>query len=156
MMEKTRTYKKFRFSLVLACVTVFLTFCTPSAMPINTDSEGVAIKGYDPVAYFTTGKPVKGDKEFEYKWKGAKWRFSSKEHLRLFMDAPEKYAPQYGGYWAYAVSRGTTADIDPDSWSIVDGKLYLNLNKKIQKLWKNDVPGNIKKADENWPGVIKK
>lgn len=97
-MKKTRTYKKFSFSLVLVCATVFLTLCTPSAMSINTDSDDVAIKGYDPVAYFTMGKPVKGDKEFEYKWEGAKWRFSGKEHLKLFIDAPEKYVPQYGGY----------------------------------------------------------
>ncbi len=97
-MKKNRNYKKFGFSLVLACVAVLLTSCTSSAMPVNVDSDGVAVKGYDPVAYFTMGKPVKGDMEFEYKWKGAKWRFSGKEHLKLFMNAPEKYAPQYGGY----------------------------------------------------------
>ena len=123
--------------------------------PINKNWKGLAIKGYDPVAYFKLGEPVKGKSEFEYKWEGAKWRFSNSEHLDLFKTNPEKYAPQYGGYWAYAVAMGTTADIDPvNGWKIVDGKLYLNYNRKIQEKWMKDIPGYIKKADANWPGVL--
>ena len=122
---------------------------------INKDWKGVAIKGYDPVAYFTLSKPVEGKKEFEYKWQDAIWRFASKDHLTLFKSDPEKYAPQYGGYWAYAVAMGTTANIDPvEGWKIIDGKLYLNYSREIQKKWEKDIPGYIKIADENWPAVL--
>src|SRR5208337_3874751 len=124
--------------------------------PINKTSDGVAIKGYDPVAYFIDRKPVSGSGEFKYVWMGAKWHFSSAEHRDLFMKNPEKYAPKYGGYCAYAVSVGTTADIDPEEWNIVAGKLYLNLSKKIRDKWSKDIPGNIKKADENWPTILKR
>ncbi len=125
-------------------------------VPINKTSDGVAIKGYDPVAYFIDGKPVSGSGEFEYVWMGAKWHFASAENRDLFIRNPEKYAPKYGGYCAYAVSVGTTADIDPEEWNIVEGKLYLNLNRKIRDKWSKDIPGNIKKADQNWPAIIKK
>lgn len=123
---------------------------------INKTSDGVSIKGYDPVAYFIDRKPVKGSREFEYVWMDAKWHFSSAEHRDLFIRNPEKYAPKYGGYCAYAVSQGTTADIDPDAWNIVDGRLYLNLSKRIKDKWSKDIPGYIKKADENWPKLLKR
>jgi len=88
---------------------------------INTTRFGnVAIEGYDPVAYFTQSRPVKGDSDFEYEWKDAKWRFSSAENLALFTANPEKYAPQYGGYCAYAVAKNTTASIDPTQFTVVD------------------------------------
>lgn len=116
---------------------------------------GVAIKGYDPVAYHKDGKPVKGSDKYELKWKDAKWRFASAENRDLFESDPEKYAPRYGGYCAWAVSQGTTASVDPkNAWSIVDGKLYLNYDVDIQKKWEKDIPGNIKKADANWPSVL--
>ncbi len=124
--------------------------------PVNKTSDGAAIKGYDPVAYFTDRKPVKGSRVFEYVWMGAKWRFSNAGHKDLFIKDPDKYAPKYGGYCAYAVSQGTTADIDPDAWNIVDGRLYLNLSKRIKDKWIKDIPGYIKKADENWPKILKK
>jgi YHS domain-containing protein len=124
--------------------------------PINKTPGGVAIKGYDPVAYFIDRKPLRGSEEFEYVWMGAKWHFSSAEHRDLFIKDPEKYAPKYGGYCAYAVSRGSTADIDPEAWNIVTGKLYLNLSKKIRDKWSKDIPGYIKKADENWPNILKR
>ncbi|MEW6600902.1 MAG: YHS domain-containing (seleno)protein [Nitrospirota bacterium] len=127
--------------------------CSEAKAPVNAEG-GIAIKGYDPVAYFTMGRPVKGVEGFSHEWKGAKWLFSNREHLDLFQADPEKYSPKYGGYCAYAVSQGTTADIDPDSWSIVDGKLYLNLNKDVQKLWSSDMKGYIEKADRNWPSVL--
>jgi len=124
--------------------------------PINKPSDGVAIKGYDPVAYFTDGKPVKGNRAFEYVWMGAKWHFSSAAHKDLFIKNSEQYAPKYGGYCAYAVSVGSVADIDPEAWNIVAGRLYLNLSKKIRDKWGKDIPGNIKKADEKWPAILKK
>jgi len=124
--------------------------------PINTNLFGhTAIHGYDPVAYFTDGKPVEGKSEFAFEWMGAKWLFATAAHRDAFKAAPEKYAPKYGGYCAYAVSQGHVADIDPSAWSIVDGKLYLNYDKDIQKKWQADVPGYIKKADKNWPDVVK-
>jgi hypothetical protein len=124
--------------------------------PVNVDQKGIAIKGYDPVAYFTKGEPVKGSPEFQHDWNSALWYFSSVEHRDMFKAEIEKYAPQYGGYCAYAVSQGSTANIDPNSWKIVDGKLYLNLNKRIHAKWEKDIPGYIEKADKNWPGVLKK
>lgn len=143
----------FLFSVLFSCL---LISCSEKAVPaVNTDSEGAALKGYDPVAYFTEDKPVKGRKELEHIWNGAKWRFSNERHKDLFIKTPEKYMPQYGGYCAFAVSMGATADIDPESWKIMNGKLYLNLNKKFHALWLEDIPGNIKKGDENWPRILK-
>jgi YHS domain-containing protein len=131
-----------------------LAACSSSVTPVNVTPDGIAIKGYDPVAYFTDGGPVKGKQEFRYEWEGAKWLFASAGHRDLFKADPGKYAPQYGGYCAYAVSQGKTADIDPEAWNIVDGRLYLNLSKDVQKKWSSDIPGYIKKADRNWPHIL--
>jgi YHS domain-containing protein len=114
---------------------------------------GVAIEGTDPVAYFEEGKPVEGSSEFEHEWLGATWRFASAENRDAFAADPEKYAPQYGGYCAWAVSQGYTAKIDPAAWKIVDGKLYLNYSPEVQTEWSGDIPGNITKADGNWPKI---
>jgi YHS domain-containing protein len=119
---------------------------------VNSSFLGsVAIEGTDPVAYFTEGKPVAGSSEFEHDWMGATWRFASAKNRDLFAADPEKYAPQYGGYCAWAVSQGYTAKIDPEAWSIVDDKLYLNYSKDVQTQWSQDIPGNITKGDANWP-----
>ncbi|MDP3069447.1 MAG: YHS domain-containing (seleno)protein [Opitutaceae bacterium] len=124
--------------------------------PVNATFFGVAIKGYDPVAYFESGKPVKGDSAFAHEWNGATWRFASAAHRDVFKAAPERYAPQYGGYCAWAVAQGYTAGIDPDAWKIVAGKLYLNYSPEVQKKWAGDEPGNIAKADTHWPKLLKK
>lgn len=113
--------------------------------------NGVAIRGTDPVAYFQQGKPVRGNSQFSYQWMNATWHFSSAENRDLFVKNPQKYAPQYGGYCAWAVSRNYTAPIDPDAWKIVDGKLYLNYNRGVQRSWERDIPGNIASGDRNWP-----
>jgi YHS domain-containing protein len=126
-----------------------------SSKPAVFSEDGVAIRGYDPVAYFTESKPVEGKREFTHNWQGTTWQFSSAENRDLFASAPEKYAPQYGGYCAWAVKEGTTAPIDPQAWKIVDEKLYLNLNPSIQKQWQQDIPGYIAKADQNWPDVLR-
>jgi YHS domain-containing protein len=118
---------------------------------INKTFSGVAIKGYDAVAYFTEGKSVKGSSEFQYEWLGAKWHFASAAHRDAFAKDSLKYAPQFGGYCAWAVSQNYTAGIDPEAWKVVDGKLYLNYSKSVQKTWEQDVPGNIRKGNENWP-----
>jgi len=123
--------------------------------PVNKNIFGTALKGYDAVAYFKEGKPVKGKDEFRYDWIGAKWYFASAANRDEFAKTPEKYAPQFGGYCAWAVAHNYTANIDPEAWRIVDGKLYLNYSKDVQKKWEADVPGFIKQANENWPKLKK-
>lgn len=125
-----------------------------AANPVNQTSKGIAVKGYDMVAYFADGKPAKGDKDITFEWNGATWRFANVENRDLFAADPEKYAPQYGGYCAYGVSQGATVSFDPEAWTIVDGKLYLNLSKRIQKKWENDIPGYIELADQKWPDLV--
>lgn len=117
--------------------------------------KGVAINGYDPVAYFTENKPVAGKADITYSWKGATWRFATAQNRDAFKASPERYAPQYGGYCAYAVAKGSTAKTEPEAWSIVADKLYLNYSKGVQRTWEKDTPGYIKAADKNWPGVLR-
>lgn len=115
--------------------------------------SGKAISGYDAVSYFTKSKPVQGSDQFVYVWNGAKWYFESKENLAAFKKTPEQYAPQYGGYCAYGMANGYKAPTEKDAWSIVNGKLYLNYNTDVQKLWLNKQSEFIGKADKNWPSV---
>lgn len=122
--------------------------------PVYEDFFGKAIKGYDPVAYFEASKPVKGDSDFTFDWNGATWYFASSENRDTFVASPEKYAPQYGGYCAWAVSRGYTAKIDPEAWRIHEGKLYLNYSLAVQQNWEKDIPGNIVLGDKNWPSLV--
>jgi hypothetical protein len=138
-----------------------LTVCATAAFAgmggaVNKDSQGVALKGYDPVAYFERKQPVKGTPQFSHEWMNAKWLFSSAADRDRFAADPARYAPQYGGYCAYAVSQGHTAPIDPEAWRVVDGKLYLNYSKGVQKKWSEDIPGYIEKADRNWPAISSK
>ena len=123
--------------------------------PVNQSSDGVAIEGYDPVAYFTDSKPVMGSSEYTYQWHGAVWRFASAQHRDAFAKSPESYAPQYGGYCAYGVSQGHTASVDPAAWKIINGKLYLNYNREVQGLLLKDPAAEIEKADRNWPKLHK-
>lgn len=114
---------------------------------------GVAVHGYDPVAYFTQARPVQGSAEHSLVHGGATYRFANAENLKTFKASPEKYVPAYGGYCAFGVSVGAKFDGDPRYWKIVDGKLYLNLNENIQKMWLKDVPGNIDKAEKTWTKI---
>ncbi len=109
-----------------------------------------AIRGYDPVAYFTVGEAVKGDRAYRHRWRDADWFFASAEHRDLFAADPLKYAPQYGGYCAYAMSKGNYASIDPEAWTIRDGKLYLNYSKSVRKRWLKKPDEYIERADRNW------
>ena len=126
---------------------------TAQPFAIYAEDE-VAIRGADPVAYFTESAYVAGSDQFTHEWGDATWYFASADNRDLFASDPEKYAPQYGGFCAWAVSQGSTAPIDPTAWRIVDGKLYLNFNENVQNRWSQDIPGNIAKADANWPGVL--
>ena len=115
----------------------------------------VALEGYDPVSYFTEAAPRKGDARFTATFKGAEYRFASAANLARFQSNPEAFLPQYGGYCAWAVAGGYTAKGDPLAWKVVNGKLYLNYDQKIQQRWAKDIPGNIAKGDKNWPQVLK-
>ena len=116
----------------------------------------IAINGYDTVAYFNPGKAVKGSDSFVHEWMGAKWRFSSQANLDLFKANPEKYAPQYGGYCAYGVTQDYLVKVDPEQFTVRDGKLYLNYDADVQAKWLKDVPGYIKSADGKFPTLLKK
>lgn len=116
---------------------------------------GFAINGYDPVGYFNMSKPVEGSTAHQSQYMGATFLFANAENKATFDAAPADYAPQYGGYCAYAVSKGYTAKTDPNAWSVVDNKLYLNYSRTVRALWKRDIPGHIASADANWPAVLK-
>jgi hypothetical protein len=117
--------------------------------------SNAAIRGYDPVAYFTANRPTRGDARYFATWNGARWHFASAANRAAFVADPTLYAPQYGGYCAWAVSQGYTAGIDPNAWRIVNGKLYLNYNRSIQERWEQNIPGNIAAANRNWPSVLR-
>lgn len=116
--------------------------------------SGVGAGGYDVVAYFTQNKPVAGDAAITAKHNGATWRFSSVENRDAFAANPGKYAPEYGGYCAYAAAKGYTAKGDPHAWSVHNGKLYLNYSKQVRQLWSQDIAGNIASGDANWPDIL--
>jgi hypothetical protein len=112
--------------------------------------DDAAIKGYDSVAYFKAGKALKGSESLAFPWHGMTWYFSTKENRELFAAKPEKYAPQYDGFCAWAMTESRKAQTDPEIWKIVEGKLYLNCSPAAYEKWSRDIPGNIKKADANW------
>ncbi|MBI2682706.1 MAG: hypothetical protein HYX26_05730 [Acidobacteriales bacterium] len=121
---------------------------------LNLDKDGIALQGYDPVAFFTDNKPVKGDPKFVSIYKGATYQFASAEHRDLFNKDPKKYEPQFGGYCAYAVSKGKTAPVEIDAFAIVDGRLLMQYDKDIRDTFAKDSKGNLVKADHNWPGIV--
>ncbi len=123
---------------------------------ISDTPTGIAINGYDTVAYFTDNKAVKGSEAHAYSWMGAKWQFASQQHLELFKATPEKFAPQYGGYCAYGVSQGYLVSIEPEQFTILDGKLYLNYDGSVQKKWTKDPLGYNKVSDAKFSELLKK
>jgi YHS domain-containing protein len=131
--------------------------------PINTLRNSVfggrsdtAINGYDTVAYFTAGKAVKGEDSLATDWMGAKWKFSTQANLDLFRANPEKYAPQYGGYCAYGVAQGYLVKVEPEQFTVRDGRLYLNFDADVQALWLKDPAGFIQQADARFPALLRK
>ena len=144
----------------MACLVSTAAFAAP---PVNTLKAGLfggrselAILGYDPVAYFTDGKPVMGLPAYTQAWMGAQWQFANAAHLAQFKAQAEKYAPQYGGYCAYGVSQDNLVSIEPDKFKIVDGKLYLNYNADVQAKWLTDPAGFIKQADAKFDALLKR
>jgi YHS domain-containing protein len=147
------------FLVITLCVGFFARTAAgaeKSPVPAVNAAEGVGVKGYDPVAYFTLGRPSPGVDQYSYQLKGVTYRFASAEDRDNFKADPEKYLPQYGGYCAYAMSINRIADIDPSRWAIVNNKLYLNNNYLSFHLWSLDKSGNIASADRNWPQYPKK
>lgn len=116
--------------------------------------SGIAIDGSDPVAYFAEAGPVPGRAAHTVEWKGATWRFASQEAAASFSAEPEAYAPQFGGYCAFAASRGYLAPTTPEAWTVHEGQLFLNANLRARELWLQDIPGNIAKGRANWPGIL--
>jgi YHS domain-containing protein len=128
----------------------------PAGQLVNVDQNGIALQGYDPVAYFTNGGPVKGTQEITASYKGATYYFASAEHKAQFEKEPGKYAPRFGGYCAFAVSRGATAPISIDAFQIIHGQLVLQKDKDILKRWEEDSEGNFQRAEANWPQIVQK
>lgn len=148
--------KKIFLSLVVATLALPLFAQTASKTLFNLDKTGVAIQGYDPVAFFTDNKPVKGAQEFLVKHDGAIYFFASKEHRDLFKADPAKYTPEFGGYCAYGVSRNKLVEIDVYAFQIVDGKLLLQYSKGVRDDFNKDAKGNLAKANANWTGLVSK
>src|SRR5688572_30736298 len=140
--------RRFLFLMLFVGTGVVLASCSRenSFAKVNADEGGVAIRGFDAVAYFAAESAVAGNRNYEYAWNGAKWLFATADNLERFRQNPEGYAPQFGGYCAYAVSKGYTADGDPNAWKIVDGKLYLNYNPDVKTMWEKDQAANIEKG----------
>lgn len=153
----TRTFVLGLATLSLAVAAATLTPAPASAAKPETYTGLIgdtAVGGYDPVAYFTQGRPVKGDARFTTTHKGATYRFASAANLAKFKANPAAYAPQYGGYCAWAVAQGYTAPGNPRNWKVVNGKLYLNYDDGVQAKWEKNIPGFIADANKNWPSVL--
>jgi YHS domain-containing protein len=123
---------------------------------VNTDKQGLALKGHDPVAFFTQGRPVAGDYRYESNYNGTRYRFASAENKKLFDTDPARYVPQFGGFCAYGVSRGYAVDVELDAFQIVDGRLLMQYDKSVRDRFNQDTEGNLKRADANWPKVVEK
>ncbi len=155
---RSRAMRSFMCVLaMIAALAVLYPGASKAIEPVQTGSfSDLAVGGYDAVAYFTKGKPVRGSAQFSTKYKGATWRFSSAENLAMFKANPAGFAPQYGGYCAWAMAQGYPYSGDPRHWKIVKGKLYLNANASVQRRWQTDIAGFIKQADTKWPAVLRK
>ena len=124
------------------------------ASRVNTN-HGVAVEGYDVVAYHTAGAAVKGLSKFSHTWRGATWNFVSARNRDLFLTEPGRYAPQFGGYCSYSTSKGYTSKIDPNAFSVIDGRLYLSFSKKIQSIWLKQPDTYIDEAMDKWPKLLR-
>lgn len=145
-------------TLFLALVMSTLTLCASAQTKSlkNVDRAGLALQGYDPVAFFTDGKPVKGSEMFPWRYGGATYLFATKEHREMFKADPTKYEPQYGGFCAFGVSKNKLVEIDVEAFQIVNGKLLLQYSKGVREDFNKDVKGNVLKADANWPGLLER
>ncbi len=145
-----------KFLLAVFAATFALPVAAQTKTLINLDKTGLAIQGYDPVAFFTDGKPVKGKPEFPSRHNGALYHFASKEHRDLFKADPAKYEPAFGGYCAFGVSRSKLVEIDVEAFQIVDGRLLLQYSKGVRDDFNKDTRGNLARANANWPTLVEK
>lgn len=150
---RVKTVNMIKNSILVAVLSLLISGCTTLKTPTFADDAG-AIRGYDPVAYHVAKEPRKGDPNYSIEHNGATWYFESATNKSLFTSDPTRYAPQYGGYCSYAMSKGFIVSIDPDAWTIVDDKLYLNYSLGVRKTWLKDVSGYVEKADSNWQEKI--
>ena len=144
---------RFANKFLVAIMVLVASMASASAFAEDYSYSTPGISGYDPVAYFTDGKPVRGSGYHVTVHDGVTYVFTTEEHKKMFEANPQKYLPAYGGYCAYGVAVGKKFVVDPEAWKIVDGILYLNLDKDIQRKWAKDIPGYIKKAEANWPKI---
>ncbi len=137
-------------------ISTALTLAIPAkaASPETFSRRGIAINGYDPVAYFTVSEPTRGDPELTVDWLGVSWQFSTLENKKIFLSNPEGYAPQYGGYCAYAAAHNEVASTTAKAWTVYQDKLYLNYSLDVRDLWQRDIPGHIIRANANWPAIF--
>jgi YHS domain-containing protein len=149
-----------RVDNAVSLLTLFLLLASPlhagvpgSTSPINVDAQGLALRGYDPIAYFKDGKPIRGTESLSAAYGGARYLFVSESHRKLFLENPTKYIPQYGGFCAVGTSFGEKVDVDPETGKIVNGRLYLNNGPKAQEIFDHDTTNTISRANRNWPAV---
>jgi YHS domain-containing protein len=146
-----------RSVLALLAAAPALPFLARPAMAMEPEvfsDGGLAIRGTDPVAYFREGAAVAGDASHQLMWHGATWTFASTENMLAFEMNPDAYAPQFGGYCAFALAQGALASTDPQAWTINEGKLYLNYSLGVRDRWSTDIPGNVAKAEGFWPDIL--
>jgi hypothetical protein len=146
------------FTFFILCLIVMHSALVNTAESIElvaTESSGVAIKGYDTVAYFTEGKAIKGNPEFTYTWHDAQWQFANAHRRDLFAADPERYAPQFGGFCSNALTVGKVVAADPEQWTIVDGKLYIKYNSSSRDRWRDNKAAKIEQANETWAKYLK-
>lgn len=141
------------FMILLSFV---VNYCKAQTGSTFFNSKGIAVRGYDVVAYFTDKAAVEGKKEFVFNWEATDWYFKNQENLEAFKANPSKYAPQFGGYCAYGVSENHKSPTDPNAFTIVDDKLYLNYSLKVKELWIKDTKGRIEKGESNWKNLKNK
>ena len=144
----------FLMAAAAAPAAAFLSRPAMAAEPMVFSDGGIAIRGADPVAFFSEGAPVIGSADHALMWNGTTWHFASAENMEMFMADPEAYAPQYGGYCSFAMSKGYVATSVPEAWTIHEGKLYLNFSVNVRQVWSEDIPGNIDLADGHWPTAL--
>lgn len=150
-MTTRRTFLGYSIALTIFGLTASM---ARAESPEVFNTNGVAIHGYDPVAYFIKGAAIEGSREHALIWMGATWRFASADNMATFESDPYGYAPQYGGYCAYAMAQGAVATTVPEAWTIHAGKLYLNFSTGVRGLWRADIPGFVAAADEFWPAAL--
>ena len=149
-----------RVDTALSLLTLFLLLATAvhagvpgSTSPINVDAQGLALRGYDPVAYFEDGRPTRGVENLSASYRGARYLFASEAHRKLFLENPQKYVPEYGGFCAVGTSFGEKVDVDPKTGKVVNGKLYVNNGPKALGIFDHDTQNTISRANQNWPTV---